>query len=46
MSLLLEYPLSIDEVNTMLQNMKNNKSPGQLKFYRFFWADVNHMILW
>ena len=44
MSSLLEGPLCIDEVYTMLKHMKNNKSPGQdgftVEFYRFFWEDI------
>ena len=49
MSSLLEGPLCIDEVYTMLKHMKNNKSPGQdgftVEFYRFFWEDTKYFIV-
>ena len=48
-SIILEGPLSVDEVYSMLKTMKNNKSPGQdgftVEFYRFFWQHLKTFIV-
>ena len=49
MSAIMEGPLSIDEVFSVLKTMKNNKSPGQdgftVEFYRFFWQHLKSFIV-
>ena len=44
----LDQPITLEEMENVIKNLKNNKSPGwdglTAEFYRHFWDDIKHTL--